>query len=304
MGSRRLERGGSQSDGGGGKLNRKISKFMRIYAAPVVAGILYLAAESFMARFFSPALEILGISFVLLGALTTLILLLARNFTACASLMVTLHVISLALLLIGYAAHPSAILNEAAVVVLAESWTVIFALCVTIRFFQRNRHIENFGAFFKVSSVIFLILYLCVFCYALFFYVGRGFTTQYHIRKVNLIPFVNTIVPYMTGTSRGGIYIAAENMLANILLFVPIGFYAGIFFGKTKRGARVAAIVGVPVAVEVLQYIFGRGISDIDDVIVNSFGGLLGLFLCLVAERLYGIYQKTGDGRLLTFSAK
>ena len=39
-------------------------------------------------------------------------------------------------------------------------------------------------------------------------------------------------------------------------------------------------------AIEVLQYIFKCGASDIDDLILNTIGGLLGIFIYLLLKSI------------------
>ncbi|MDD3271914.1 MAG: VanZ family protein [Syntrophomonadaceae bacterium] len=36
-------------------------------------------------------------------------------------------------------------------------------------------------------------------------------------------------------------------------------------------------VILISLLVEIIQYIFGLGVSDIDDVILNTFGGLVGI---------------------------
>jgi glycopeptide antibiotics resistance protein len=67
----------------------------------------------------------------------------------------------------------------------------------------------------------------------------------------------------------------AQNLL-NIILFIPIGFLVG---GAFKRKHLLKAIgVGwvLSLSIEIVQLITGRGVCNIDDVIHNTMGCIIG----------------------------
>lgn len=60
-------------------------------------------------------------------------------------------------------------------------------------------------------------------------------------------------------------------------------------------------IAVVAVAIETVQYIFGLGVSDIDDVILNTFGGVLGMLLYKLFRRVWMDESRTKAA--VTFAA-
>lgn len=92
-------------------------------------------------------------------------------------------------------------------------------------------------------------------------------------RPANLIPF-STIIPYLLG--RNGLLIGALNIGGNILLLVPLGFLLPFIFSKInwKKILLIAPLSGL--CVELLQVYLHVGIFDIDDVILNGLGVILG----------------------------
>ena len=80
------------------------------------------------------------------------------------------------------------------------------------------------------------------------------------------------VIPFV-GTS-GGMDIA------NVLLFLPGGFLIPFVLDKIKWNYKRILMVIVPLVscVEILQY-FGGRLFDIDDVIANSLGAVLGYWL-------------------------
>lgn len=64
-------------------------------------------------------------------------------------------------------------------------------------------------------------------------------------------------------------------ILANIALFVPLGFLLPVAFPRLKPWQTVLICLGTTCLVELVQPFFGRA-GDLDDVITNFFGGVLG----------------------------
>ncbi len=93
-------------------------------------------------------------------------------------------------------------------------------------------------------------------------------------RSLNLIPF-KTIFEY----THFNLWIALMNVIGNIVLFIPLGLYLQIS-SRNKKALHGVVLVGViSLGVEITQYILGIGSADIDDIILNIFGGLLGIFI-------------------------
>lgn len=67
----------------------------------------------------------------------------------------------------------------------------------------------------------------------------------------------------------------------NILLFVPLGFFLPILYGKYDKVSRVALVgILISLSIEIAQ-MFGTGATDINDLITNTIGACLG----------FGIYR-------------
>ncbi len=89
----------------------------------------------------------------------------------------------------------------------------------------------------------------------------------------NFIPFT-TIVPYLFGFK--GWIIAGINLVGNIILLVPIGFLATLVYqDMTWKKSLILGIVS-GFCIEILQTILHVGIFDIDDVILNALGVMIG----------------------------
>lgn len=89
----------------------------------------------------------------------------------------------------------------------------------------------------------------------------------------NFIPFT-TIVPYLLGHK--GWIIAGVNLVGNVALLVPVGLLLPLVDRNHgwKRALIVAFASGL--AIETLQAALHVGVFDIDDVILNALGVILG----------------------------
>ena len=98
------------------------------------------------------------------------------------------------------------------------------------------------------------------------------------LAKVNLIPF-KTLYQYLFQTNAhvdSWSVISLLNITGNIILFSPIGFVVPLLWAHW-RSLKKMLLLGLAVTcfIEVTQLFIGRS-TDIDDVILNTIGVLLG----------------------------
>jgi glycopeptide antibiotics resistance protein len=95
-------------------------------------------------------------------------------------------------------------------------------------------------------------------------------------RSMNLIPF-HTIKGYLSGTDILLRSFALTNLLGNIVLFIPLGVYVTLFNRNKGFLQNTLLIILFSTCVEIIQYFFRLGVCDVDDVILNSLGGFIGI---------------------------
>lgn len=77
------------------------------------------------------------------------------------------------------------------------------------------------------------------------------------------------------------------NPLLNVAMFLPLGALLPLTGKRARRWVwALAAGAGASLCVEALQYALGRGQADVDDLICNVLGTMLGYCLCMLAVRL------------------
>ncbi len=147
----------------------------------------------------------------------------------------------------------------------------------------------------QYSAIILFILYLCGLTYFLFFapFLGRTGDEIFYLNGLplyggyNLEPF-KIIRLFVVNIDIVPFHMFFLNIFGNILCFMPFGFLLKAATGnKLPLWGCVLAATGTSAVFEFLQYFFVVGVGDIDDVILNTTGAILGflvyhIFLTLV----------------------
>ncbi|WP_342429304.1 VanZ family protein [Neobacillus sp. FSL H8-0543] len=139
----------------------------------------------------------------------------------------------------------------------------------------------------KMTITLILCLYLAILTKLILFkYIPLSeminhfnFTyNEYFWRSNNFVPF-KTIYFYLY-LADINLNIRIENLVGNIIGFMPFGFILPLLSRKFLRLAPVLfATFCLSLTYEVLQLLFEFGSFDVDDLILNSFGGALGYLL-------------------------
>lgn len=82
----------------------------------------------------------------------------------------------------------------------------------------------------------------------------------------------------------------------NVVVFVPVGLLFGIAFNGMKWWVAILLGMAISFGIELLQLLFLKGFSELDDVIHNTIGFVLGYMIaasikgvsCLINTKLYG----------------
>ncbi|QCJ40798.1 VanZ family protein [Bacillus sp. S3] len=137
---------------------------------------------------------------------------------------------------------------------------------------------------FKMTMFLILLLYLAILSKLILFkYIPLSeiinhfnFTyDEYHWRSNNFVPF-KTIYFYLF-LADINLNIRIENVAGNIIGFMPFGFILPLLAKKfQKLGAITVATFSLSLTFELLQLVFEFGSFDVDDLILNTIGGILG----------------------------
>lgn len=75
--------------------------------------------------------------------------------------------------------------------------------------------------------------------------------------------------------------------VGNIIWFLPLGIYLS-WQTKIKKVWQIT-LLGLMISfiIESLQFVFGTGVSDVDDLILNAFGTWCGVMLWKLVTKIY-----------------
>jgi len=93
----------------------------------------------------------------------------------------------------------------------------------------------------------------------------------------NFLPF-KSIYRYVSG--RNGFIIGTLNLVGNIVLLVPVGFLLLLLLPGLHWKKLVLLAVCCGLALELTELLFEVGIFDVDDILLNAIGVVLGGWLC------------------------
>lgn len=151
--------------------------------------------------------------------------------------------------------------------IFGQSWPMIL-ICTTIVVSMRIAYLlkkhQNFTLYKELVMLLFIIYIMCLF-YVVTFQDVTWSTSNY-------TPF-KEILRYEFGSR-----LFFLNVVGNMLMFMPYGLFIGYVL-KTKK-TITAVILGLiaSVTIETTQLQIGR-VFDIDDIILNVVGVILGLYL-------------------------
>lgn len=126
----------------------------------------------------------------------------------------------------------------------------------------------------ELMALVFILYVLCLYSVVTYQDINYG--------GINLIPF-KEMFRYEIGS-----YKFIKNIVGNILLFIPYGFFSSYYLNNKKIGTNVLLCLIASSCIEIIQYYIGR-VFDIDDIILNVLGGFIG---CLLFVALNAIKNK------------
>jgi len=130
----------------------------------------------------------------------------------------------------------------------------------------------------KLTNVLF-ITYLIALFWIIVLKLGVHFSYMGKERSINLIPFREPLI--LNGKLDFG------EMILNVVIFVPLGIYAGILFKRWIIGKKLFLFFLISLLCEGFQFILAIGAFDITDIINNTLGGIIGLMMYLGIEKAF-----------------
>lgn len=127
----------------------------------------------------------------------------------------------------------------------------------------------------KILRILFF-MYSCLMIWQVFIGPYRSYSS---IRRYNIYP-LKTIRDYLVNSDQYNFHIIFINLAANIVTFIPLGFFISILFKRFNNITAIAIFsIVITTIIEAMQFILNVGVFDIDDIILNTVGCITGFVL-------------------------
>ena len=134
-----------------------------------------------------------------------------------------------------------------------------------------------------VGKILF-VLYIAFIIYYLIFsdWYGRGDVMSEY--RYNLVLF-REIKRFWKYREQLGMFAMFTNLFGNVLIFMPFGFFMPIACRYKRFFSSLFYSFGLSLCVETFQLVAKVGSFDVDDILLNTLGGIFGyLFYRLIVS--------------------
>ena len=172
------------------------------------------------------------------------------------------------------------VIPKTAIEIIVDLWPILLlcmitTICLKIAYSLANR--TKLEIYKEIINLVFIAYVIMLFSLVT--------ATDFSSFGNNFVPF-NEIFRYSV-TSK----LFYRNVIGNVVLFIPFGYYTS-YYCKTKNITYSFLItLIVSSTVETIQLLLGRSF-DVDDIILNVVGGVVGYLFYLVSEF---IFKKTSE---------
>lgn len=171
-------------------------------------------------------------------------------------------------------------------------WQVVILftfLWISIRVssFLKNRNDSEKSSLF--NELKFLLVYFCLLIIIRIVYFpwhhvnGHIGPLVFNSKKIipmrlNLIPFIHLFDIYSG---------SVMNIIGNIVMFIPVGIIWPMCFKNiNKMWKTILAGFGLSLFIELSQFLFYERCSDVDDLLLNTFGVVIGAIIYFGIKKL------------------
>ena len=172
------------------------------------------------------------------------------------------------------------LIPKAAINVVIDLWPMILLFTITIisirlsLFISKHKKIELAKEMINLVFVIYIML--------LFNLVT---TTDFSSYGNNFIPF-KEMFRYSLSSK-----LFYRNVVGNVALFIPFGYFVNYYCKSKNITYPLVVTLIISLSIETIQMLLGRSF-DIDDIILNVLGGLVGYLFYVLGEFLF---RKTSE---------
>lgn len=142
---------------------------------------------------------------------------------------------------------------------------------------------------FRILGKILFVVYILFILYFLIFSDWYGRSGVMEDYRYNLTPF-REIRRFWEYRDQLGVWSIA-NLLGNVLVFIPLGFFEPMASKRRSFWGTVIDGLLLSMVVEVFQLVSKVGRFDVDDLILNTSGVVLGYLIFLICNAMRRMYS-------------
>ena len=144
---------------------------------------------------------------------------------------------------------------------------------------------------YRILGKLLFILYIIFVFYFLLISEIYGRTGEMQEYHYNLILF-KEIRRFWNYREQLGIFSVFANLAGNILIFIPIGFFLPMASVHRNFSVLTFEAFFISLVIEVTQLITKVGSFDVDDLFLNTLGGVIGYIIFVICNGIRRNYGK------------
>ena len=131
-------------------------------------------------------------------------------------------------------------------------------------------------------GMVLFVLYVLLLFYFLFVAERGGYAFEQRTYHYNLVPF-KEIMRFWKHRDNVGMEAMFLNIFGNVIGFLPLGVFLPVLFPRCQRGSvTILLCFEFSAVAEVIQLVTKVGCFDVDDLMLNTFGGCIGYLVFVV----------------------
>ena len=157
---------------------------------------------------------------------------------------------------------------------------ILFYIAIIIITIAYSKYTKKKPISLKIITGVFFIT--CYLCLLVHFTLYRN---EEHVRIYNLHAFSSWTDAWNHYSLQGWL-----NLYLNIALFIPIGLLIPLFFDKSRK-LYIVCVLGISISltIEILQLALCVGVFDIDDLLNNTIGTIIGYLIATIINSLHNV---------------
>ena len=175
--------------------------------------------------------------------------------------------------------------------VLYDTWPMIALTCVVLIILRLTYLLKNKQKMIIGNELMMLTFIIYILC--LFQIVTSQDVSAVHGVNVTLF---KELTRYQIGSR-----LFFRNIIGNILMFVPFGFFTSYYLKLDKKRIIFYVTFVVSVVIELIQLKIGRAF-DVDDIILNLVGSIIGYYIYRLMDKIFGDLSDTIKGTLIVIA--